>query len=89
MKATKVEGLPKPLVKNLMDGLLQLRSKDDIIADITSITTQQEGLKQLFHQKTFAELFDLYPKWPTCDRPKPEKVSPACIEVCGIYYSSS
>ncbi len=84
-KATEVaeEGLPTNLVQKLMDGLLKDKStdKDDIIADITSITKQQKGLKQLFHQKTFAELFDLYPKWPTCDRPKPEKVSPACIEV--------
>ena len=81
-KATEVaeEGLPTNLVNKLMDGLLKDKSTDKIIADITSITKQQKGLKQLFHQKTFAELFDLYPTWPTCDWSKPEKVSP-CIEV--------
>ena len=81
-KATEVaeEGLPTNLVNKLMDGLLKDKSTDKIIADITSITKQQKGLKQLFHQKPFAELFDLYPDWPTRDRYKPEKVSPACIE---------
>ena len=79
MEAATVAGKGLP-VKKLMDGLLKDKStdKDDII---TSIAIQQKGLKQLFHQKTFAELFDLYPDWPTRDRYKPEKVSPACIEV--------
>ena len=74
------KGLP---VTKLMNGLLLDKStdKDDIDDIITSIAIQQEGLKQLFHQKPFAELFDLYPDWPTRDRYKPEKVSPACIEV--------
>ena len=73
------KGLP---VQKLMEGLLYRENadKDVIIAAIAS-NTEQERMKQLFHQKTIAEFLELYPKWDIDKMDKPDEVCSTCIQV--------
>ena len=73
----------------LMTGLL-IRDNDDkdvmeIIAGIDMTENQKERMKQLFHQKTIAELFELYPRWCINKMDKPDEVCSTCIKVLATF----
>jgi len=70
------KGLP---VQKLMEGLFNRENADkDVVIAAIARNSQQEGMKRLFHRKTIAELFELYPSWRIDKMDK-------CDEVCSTY----
>lgn len=81
-------------VRKLMRGLLHNDTptdKDDIIDSIAPTREQRKGLKELFRQKSIAELVEIYPTWKIDEMEEPGVVSSISIriEVGDLYDSLS
>ena len=87
-KSDAEDGL-KSQIENLMKKwFIRVNVDKDvmkIIADIDMTENQKERMEQLFHQKTIAELFELYPRWCINKMDKPDEVCSTCIKVLATF----